>query len=522
MIRNTRRAARFVAVLAAIAWSTSVSADGPDGDGSTEAPAREAIEAASDRPMITDAPPSDEVTEAPSAPDASHSRGSRRRWTDGPRRIPTPHGAAMERAQRLGLGTRTTATSLLREPPRQEWRRAGAGATPSALRWPVDVGAIGRGFGYVRHERPNVRHNGIDIATPRGMVIRAAADGVVAYADNGISGYGNVVLIVHPNGWVTLYAHQDRITVQPGWRVRRGERIGFVGATGRADGPHLHFELRVEGEPVDPVPHFQGQPWVEGRARLLVLRRNNGGHTYGHLGEIEPDFTADARPSPAPRTSSSRRTATRSTARASTRPAARTETRTAARDEPREPARTDARDEPRATARTETREEPRTTARVEAPPAATADAIPADVVRLLASGPTRTERNALRSHAVTELESPIRLEVNATFANGALRYAAENGTNVRSSAAGRVAYVGRGLRGELTTVVLVHANGWVTVYSGVFDATVAVGSIVGSGERIAILRDSDRGLSLELFAQGRSVDPRTELRAAPRVVATRD
>lgn len=416
----------------------------------------------------------------------------------------------MQRAERLGLGTRTTATSLLREAPRREWRTAGArnGSRPDVLRWPVDVGAIGRGFGYVRHERPNVRHNGIDVATPRGMVIRAAADGIVAYADNGISGYGNVVLIVHPNGWVTLYGHQDRITVQPGWRVRRGERIGFVGATGRADGPHLHFELRVDGEPVDPVPHFVGEPWVEGRARLAVLRRDHGGHTYGHLGEIQADFSADAPLAEhgGGRSANGGRDA-RGATHASHASRAPRRARVAVPETSREVAAARSSQPASAPASLESTQ---------------SDAVPDDVARLLASGPSRQERLTLRSYPVVALEAPVRLEVDATFAAGVLRYRAPSATNVRAAASGRVAFVGRGIRSDRTSVVIVHTNGWVSVYTGIVDATVTVGTIVAAGDRIAIIRDDARGLEFEVFSRGRALDPRDQIQPTPPIVATRD
>src|SRR5690606_15251593 len=100
----------------------------------------------------------------------------------------------------------------------------GGGREPSRLLWPVDDGRWVRGYGYVRTTRPDLLHRGVDIAADVGAVVRAAADGIVAYSDNGVRGYGNLVLIVHPNGWVTLYAHNPRTTVPAGYRVRRGER----------------------------------------------------------------------------------------------------------------------------------------------------------------------------------------------------------------------------------------------------------------------------------------------------------
>ncbi|MCS6798314.1 MAG: M23 family metallopeptidase [Myxococcota bacterium] len=212
--------------------------------------------------------------------------GRRFRWSDGPRAVPTPRGASLERARALGLGTREAAVTLLTGPPEPRWVNAARGRVERALAWPVPEGRFGRGFGYVRHERPELPHLGIDIGAPAGSEVRAVADGIVAYSDNGLRGYGNCVIVVHPAGRVSLYAHLQRATVQAGWRVRRGERIGFVGSTGISRGPHLHFELRDRGRPVDPEPLFEAiagrrparptgpGPEPEWGARLLArLRR---------------------------------------------------------------------------------------------------------------------------------------------------------------------------------------------------------------------------------------------------------
>jgi murein DD-endopeptidase MepM/ murein hydrolase activator NlpD len=194
-------------------------------------------------------------------------------WSDGPRAVPTPRGASLARATALGLGTSACAHALLRATPEERWLDAARGRSPSRLLWPVDDARWGRGFGYVRTTRPDLIHRGADIVAPEGSVVRAAADGIVAYADNGVHGYGNVVMIVHRNGWMTLYAHNSRITVQPGYRVRRGERIALVGQTGIAHGPHVHFELWDHGHAVDPAALFDGGPaYVQRMAERAAAR----------------------------------------------------------------------------------------------------------------------------------------------------------------------------------------------------------------------------------------------------------
>lgn len=216
-----------------------------------------------------DSPVSDE--------DAAEEEAPRRhfRWSDGPRRVPVPRGASRERAEHLGLGTRECASRLLHHAPDAEWMAAVRGRTPTRLLWPVDDGGWVRGFGYVRRTRPDLLHRGIDIAAPEGTTVRAAADGIVAYADNGVHGYGNLVMIVHANGWMTMYAHNSRITVQPGYRVRRGERIALVGQTGIAHGPHVHFELWDGGHAIDPAALMDGGPTFVDRLAARAAARGD-------------------------------------------------------------------------------------------------------------------------------------------------------------------------------------------------------------------------------------------------------
>lgn len=154
------------------------------------------------------------------------------------------------RAARLGLGTRDAANVLLIGPPRPEWVEAAGGSTrATALLWPLPDGRYIRGYGSGRRGR----HRAMDIGAAPGAPIRAAERGIVAYADNGVRGYGRLVMLVHPGGWVTYYAHASELLVQSGQLVERGEVLSRVGHSGSARGDHLHFELRDQGVKVDPA-----------------------------------------------------------------------------------------------------------------------------------------------------------------------------------------------------------------------------------------------------------------------------
>ena len=122
---------------------------------------------------------------------------------------------------------------------------------------PIPGAPITSGFGPRVHPiYGDVRmHTGIDFGASTGTPIHAAADGVVVSAGP-LGGYGNATVIDHGNGLATLYGHQSSIAVAPGQRVSRGQVIGYVGCTGLCTGPHLHFEVRVRGTPVDPMQYL--------------------------------------------------------------------------------------------------------------------------------------------------------------------------------------------------------------------------------------------------------------------------
>lgn len=122
-----------------------------------------------------------------------------------------------------------------------------AAATGSGLTKPVDA-PVTSGFG----PRWGRAHSGVDLGAPLGAPVQAAAGGQVK--SSGPAGaYGNLVVIEHPDGTETRYAHLSSLAVRPGDVVARGQSVGQVGSTGRSTGPHLHFEVRVAGQAVDPL-----------------------------------------------------------------------------------------------------------------------------------------------------------------------------------------------------------------------------------------------------------------------------
>ena len=128
----------------------------------------------------------------------------------------------------------------------------GTPTSPSAagLIWPA-AGPVTSPFGM----RWGRMHDGIDIGAPMGAPIHAAGSGTVIYA-GWMSGYGNLTVIDHGGGLATAYGHQSKLEVSVGDQVTQGQEIGLVGSTGHSTGPHLHFEVRVNGTPVDPMVYL--------------------------------------------------------------------------------------------------------------------------------------------------------------------------------------------------------------------------------------------------------------------------
>jgi murein DD-endopeptidase MepM/ murein hydrolase activator NlpD len=128
--------------------------------------------------------------------------------------------------------------------------------TPGGARisflWPLE-GRLMDSF----EESEAKRHEGIDISCPLGTPIKASGSGKVVYSGNAVRGYGNLIILRHSEELVTVYAHNDVNLVEEGMWVEEGQRIARVGQTGRASGPHLHFEVRKNNKPVDPRPYLR-------------------------------------------------------------------------------------------------------------------------------------------------------------------------------------------------------------------------------------------------------------------------
>ncbi len=127
------------------------------------------------------------------------------------------------------------------------------GALPT-FRWPVR-GRVVAAYGAKTNGKAN---DGINVAVPEGTPVKAAEDGVVAYAGNELKGYGNLVLVRHSNGYVTAYAHASELLVKRGETIKRGQTIAKSGQSGEAGSPQLHFEIRKGSTPVDPLKFLNG------------------------------------------------------------------------------------------------------------------------------------------------------------------------------------------------------------------------------------------------------------------------
>jgi murein DD-endopeptidase MepM/ murein hydrolase activator NlpD len=214
-----------------------------------ETPSQLAV-AALDTSGATDARP-EPLRWLPSRGRECNERGKYKRFCAGPRRAPLPFGEEAALAAELGLGDKKTVSHLLLQAPKPEWIEAAGPVFNVDPIWPVPRGKFWRGFG--RAKKKARHHDGVDIGAPVGTPIVSVQDGIVAYADNGIRGYGNFLVTVHGDGSVAFYAHCKSIYVFPGQIIAQGQIVAEVGTTGYARGPHLHFEMRNKGRLKDPM-----------------------------------------------------------------------------------------------------------------------------------------------------------------------------------------------------------------------------------------------------------------------------
>lgn len=169
-------------------------------------------------------------------------------------RIPAEPRAAVSRTDQAALSAKV----LEETAAPQELPELAAGGT---FAWPVR-GPVLADFG---DQQPGgARSDGINIAAPIGAPVRATADGEVVYRGDELDGYGNLLLVKHDDGWVSAYAHTDAILVRKGDFVRQGQVIAKVGRSGNVDRPQLHFQLRKNLQPQDPIIAMQGE--LEGAA----------------------------------------------------------------------------------------------------------------------------------------------------------------------------------------------------------------------------------------------------------------
>jgi len=144
---------------------------------------------------------------------------------------------------------------------------------------PVKTAAFTSGYG-VRSDPfrgGHAMHAGIDLAGPYGTPIYATADGTVERAGWNNGGYGNLIELDHGRGIETRYGHLSKILIHAGQQVKRGQLIGYMGSTGRSTGNHLHYEVRIDGKPVNPIPFMKSTDY------LVEMQKNAGTHSMDQI-----------------------------------------------------------------------------------------------------------------------------------------------------------------------------------------------------------------------------------------------
>lgn len=138
-------------------------------------------------------------------------------------------------------------------------------------RWPTNEVKVTSSFG----ERGSHHHDGIDLRAPIGTQVRAVGDGKVIYSGSKISGYGRMIVIRHAGKLSSIYAHNSKLQVKAGQKVRRGQLIAFSGNTGRSSGPHVHFEIREGVTAINPLVLLPS-PQIANEANRRMIGQNSG------------------------------------------------------------------------------------------------------------------------------------------------------------------------------------------------------------------------------------------------------
>jgi len=154
----------------------------------------------------------------------------------------TPSDPPPPARKSISMAKKTTARAVAAPPP----------TSGNGFLWPVK-GRVISGFG---GKSKGLQNDGINIAAVRGSPVRAVEHGIVAYAGNELRGFGNLLLIKHSGGWVTAYAHNQKLMVKRGDKITKGQNIATVGSTGSVKTPQLHFELRRGKLAVDPIKYL--------------------------------------------------------------------------------------------------------------------------------------------------------------------------------------------------------------------------------------------------------------------------
>ena len=207
---------------------------------------------------------------APEPPPAKASSSAATKAAGRTKAMPAWERRARQLAERVGLGDPSVARALLHGRVEKRWLAAvGGDRPPRTLAFPVAGGTVGRGWG----SGTGGYHRALDIPGKVGARVAAAAPGVVAYAGDDLAGYGKTVVVLHPGGLVTVYAHNSELRTVAGEKVKRGTRIALLGSTGISRGPHVHFELLHEGRLCDPLPLIRPVP-TTAKGRPVVPARD--------------------------------------------------------------------------------------------------------------------------------------------------------------------------------------------------------------------------------------------------------